>query len=220
MRTPSARPLLQGLHVILDPSVLKGRSVVDALKEAGAGGARLFQYRDKTATGREAYRHATQLRRAAADIGALFLVNDRCDLALAVEADGVHLGQDDLPLALARSIMGPGKLIGVSTHTPAQVIEATSQGADYLGFGPIFATGTKPDHEPVVGIDGLAAIRRLTPLPVFAIGGVTLSTIEAVTKAGANGVALISAICMSPDITGTVREFMKRVERALAPAPE
>ena len=116
---------LKGLYVILDAQALRGRSLVDALREAASGGSRLFQYRDKTSSALEMYRQALQLRRAAADAGALFLINDRCDLALAVDADGVHLGQDDLPLSLARSVLGSGKIIGVSTHGAAQVREAT-----------------------------------------------------------------------------------------------
>jgi len=184
---------------------------VDVLREAASGGARLFQYRDKTSSASEMYRQAVQLRRAAADAGALFLVNDRCDLALAVDADGVHLGQDDLPLSLARRVLGSGKIIGVSTHGAAQVRDATEGGADYLGFGPIFPTATKPDHEPVVGIEGLHQIRPLTRLPIFAIGGLTVDRVEAVVGGGANGVAVVSAILDSPDIAGTVRAFMARL---------
>lgn len=187
-----------------------GRSLVEALRTAVAGGARLFQYRDKAASGLEAYRRATQLRQAASDLGAIFLVNDRCDVALAVDADGVHLGQDDLPLSLARSLLGPEKIIGISTHRPGQVKEATTGGADYIGFGPIFGTATKPDHEPVVGVEGLRHIRPLTPLPIFAIGGITLDSVEAVIKAGANGVAIISAICRAPDIAESVRAFIRK----------
>ena len=202
---------LKGLYVILDAQALRDRSLVDVLREAASGGARLFQYRDKTSSALEMYRQALLLRRAAADAGALLLVNDRCDLALAVDADGVHLGQDDLPLSLARSVLGSGKIIGVSTHGAAQVRDATEGGADYLGFGPIFPTATKPRHEPVMGIEGLRQIRPLTRLPIFAIGGLTVDTVEAVVGAGANGVAVVSAIVDSPDIAGAVRTFMARL---------
>lgn len=202
---------LKGLYVILDAQASRGRSLVDALKEAASGGARLFQYRDKTSPAVEMYRQALQLRRAAADAGALLLINDRCDLALAVDADGVHLGQEDLPPSHARRVLGSGKIIGVSTHGAAQVREAAESGADYLGFGPIFPTATKPRHEPVVGIEGLRRVRPLTGLPIFAIGGLTLDTVEAVIGAGANGVAVVSAILGSPDIAGAVRAFMARL---------
>lgn len=196
--------------MILDAQALQGRSLVDALQDAASAGARLFQYRDKTSPAVEMYRQALQLRRAAADAGALLLVNDRCDLALAVDADGVHLGQEDLPPSLARRVLGAGKIIGVSTHGAVQVREATEGGADYLGFGPIFPTTTKPRHEQVVGIEGLRRVRPLTRLPIFAIGGLTVDTVEAAIGAGADGVAVVSAIVGSPDIAEAVRAFMAR----------
>ncbi|MBI4400340.1 MAG: thiamine phosphate synthase [Nitrospirae bacterium] len=202
---------LTGLYVILDAQASGGRSLLDILREAAAAGARLFQYRDKTSSTREVYRQAVRLRQAAADAGAVFVVNDRCDLALAVEADGVHLGQQDMPLFHARSLLGSGKIIGVSTHRAEDVQAATKGGADYLGFGPIFPTGTKPDHEPVAGIESLRAIRPLTHLPVFAIGGMTVGTVEAVIRAGANGVAVVSAVVEAPDVAGAVRAFMARL---------
>jgi thiamine-phosphate pyrophosphorylase len=157
-----------------------------------------------------AYRQAVLLRQAARDAGARFLINDRCDLALAVDADGVHLGQQDLPIQTARLIMGAGKLIGLSTHTDAQVSAAAAAGADYLGFGPIFPPGSKSDHDPVVGVDGLRRIRRLTLLPVFAIGGITLDHVRAIVEAGADGVAVISAIAHAADVTTVTRGFVSR----------
>ena len=130
----------------------------------------------------------------AADSKILFIVNDRCDVALAVEADGVHLGQSDLPIELARTVVGEHGLIGISTHTPEQVVEATAQGADYLGFGPLFPTSTKKDHEAVVGIQGMNRIRSLTDLPVFGIGGITTESVPEIIEAGASGVAVASGI--------------------------
>ena len=161
---------LRGLYVILDPDAAGGRALTDILAAAADGGARLFQYRNKRASMKEAYRQALALRRTAADAGVTFIVNDRCDLALAVDADGVHLGQDDLPVQDARMLMGKEKLIGLSTHNEAQVRAAAKTDADYLGFGPIFTPGSKQDHDPVVGIDGLKKIRTFTALPIFAIG--------------------------------------------------
>jgi thiamine-phosphate pyrophosphorylase len=206
--------------VVLDPKATGGRSLLDVMTAAMAGGARLFQYRDKAASMREVYDQVIRLRQAASEAGAIFVVNDRCDLALAVDAHGVHLGQDDLPLALARSIMGKEKLIGISTHRAEQVIAATEGGADYLGFGPIYETGTKPDHEPVVGTEGLRRIRSLTSLPIFAIGGITLERIEGVMEAGANGIAVISALAGAPDIASTVRTFLERCSRRGRPGSE
>ena len=212
MSAPSPRGhRLHGLYLILDSRASRARPLIEVLKEAASAGARIFQFRDKISSPLEVYRQATQLRDAAAAAGALFLVNDRCDIALAVEADGVHLGQDDLPLNLARSLLGPGKLIGISTHRADQVKDATSGGADYLGFGPIFQTASKPDHETVVGLAGLREIRALTPLPVFAIGGVSAGTVRQAVEAGADGVAVISAIMDARDIAEAVRAFMAQL---------
>ncbi|MBI5410615.1 MAG: thiamine phosphate synthase [Nitrospirae bacterium] len=196
---------------MLDAQASQKRRLVDLLTQTAAAGARLFQYRDKTSSPAVAYRQALQLRQAAADAGAIFLVNDRCDLALAVGADGVHLGQEDLPLAHARTILGPDKIIGISTHNAFQVQEATKGGADYIGFGPIFPTGTKPDHEAVVGIEGFRTIRPLTHLPVFAIGGITVDKVGELIEAGADGVAVISAVAEASDLVGAVQSFMARL---------
>jgi thiamine-phosphate pyrophosphorylase len=208
----AARPhSLSGLYVILDPSVCPARPLVEVLTTAAEAGASLFQYRNKTASMKEAYAEALALRRAAAKAGVLFIVNDRCDLALAVDADGVHLGQGDLPLDMTKKVMGPDKLIGISTHNPYQVREATAGKPDYLGFGPIFKPGSKQDHDPVVGLEGLRAMRSLTSLPVFAIGGIQIDQAGEVMRAGANGVAIISAILKAPDIGLAVKAFLAKM---------
>jgi thiamine-phosphate pyrophosphorylase len=209
---------LSGLYIILDPSVCPARSLVEVLTAAAEAGASLFQYRNKTAPMKEAYVEALALRQAAARAGVLFIVNDRCDLAMAVDADGVHLGQGDLPLNLARKVMGPNKLIGISTHNPDQVREATAGKPDYLGFGPIFKPGSKQDHDPVVGLEGLRAVRPLTSLPVFAIGGIQLEQVREVMRARADGVAVISAILKAADIKHVVKEFHARISTAASPA--
>jgi thiamine-phosphate pyrophosphorylase len=193
--------------------------LVEVLTAAAEAGASLFQYRNKTAPMKEAYVEALALRQAAARAGVLFIVNDRCDLAMAVDADGVHLGQGDLPLNLARKVMGPNKLIGISTHNPDQVREATAGKPDYLGFGPIFKPGSKQDHDPVVGLEGLRAVRPLTSLPVFAIGGIQLEQVREVMRARADGVAVISAILKAADIKHVVKEFHARISTAASPAP-
>jgi thiamine-phosphate pyrophosphorylase len=165
-----------------------------------------------------AYEEALPLRNAAHELGVLFIVNDRCDLALAVDADGVHLGQGDLPLPLARKVMGPEKLIGISTHSQEQVVAATAGRPSYLGFGPIFTPGSKTDHDPVVGMAGLKAIRQLTRLPIFAIGGITLNNAGEVIRAGADGVAVISAVMKAPDIQQTVSDFVSGLSTTASPA--
>lgn len=217
MSIPPSRKTFHGLYIIVDPHIVRRLTLVEALKEAAAGGAILFQYRDKTAPGRDLYHQAEQLRQAAHDRGATFIVNDRCDVALAVEADGVHLGQDDLPLSLAKAVMGPNKLIGISTHTSEQVREATAGGADYVGFGPIFSTASKTNHEPVVGVEGLRQARLLTPLPIFAIGGITVASAEGIMHAGADGIAVMSAVWAAPDIATAVHVLIERIARASRP---
>ncbi|MEO6112433.1 MAG: thiamine phosphate synthase [Nitrospiraceae bacterium] len=208
----AARPYsLSGLYIILDPSVCPARPLVDVLTTAAEAGASLFQYRNKTASMKDAYVEALALRQAAAKAGVLFIINDRCDLALAVDADGVHLGQGDLPPDLAKKVMGPDKLIGISTHNPDQVREATAGKPDYLGFGPIFKPGSKQGHDPVVGLEGLRAMRSLTSLPVFAIGGIQIDQAGEVMRAGANGVAIISAILKAPDISLAVKAFLAKM---------
>jgi thiamine-phosphate pyrophosphorylase len=209
---------LSGLYVILDPSISSGRTLLDVLTASAKAGAKLFQYRNKTASMKVAYVEALALRKIAHELGVLFIVNDRCDLALAVDADGVHLGQGDLPFQLARKVMGPEKLIGISTHNQEQVVAATAGKPSYLGFGPIFTPGSKLDHDPVVGIEGLRAVRRLTALPIFAIGGIGLNHIEEVVRAGANGVAVISAVMKAPDIQHTVSDFVSRFSATASPA--
>lgn len=210
--------VLSGLYIILDPSVCPPRPLIEVLKTAAEAGAVLFQYRNKTASMKDAYVEALALRQAAAKAGVLFIVNDRCDLALAIDADGVHLGQGDLPLDLARKVMGSEKLIGISTHSPTQVRDATVGKPDYLGFGPIFTPGSKQDHDPVVGLEGLRSIRSLTPLPVFAIGGIQIDQVGEVVRAGANGVAVISAILKAPDISHAVKMFLSQMPRPTSPA--
>ncbi|MDP1948807.1 MAG: thiamine phosphate synthase [Nitrospirota bacterium] len=206
------------LYIILDPSVCPDRPLVEVLTIAAEAGASLFQYRNKTASMKAAYEEALVLRRVAAQAGVLFIVNDRCDLAMAVNADGVHLGQGDLPLDMARKVMGPDKLIGISTHNVAQVMEATVGKPDYLGFGPIFKPGSKQDHDPLVGLEGLQTMCSFTALPVFAIGGIQLEQVQAVMQAGADGVAVISAILKATDIQEAVRSFLDRMPSPASPA--
>jgi thiamine-phosphate pyrophosphorylase len=200
-----ARVPLRGLYIILDSASARRRTLLETLHEAIAAGARLFQYRNKSGSMLHAYEEALPLRRAAADSGVLFIVNDRCDLAMALEADGVHLGQDDLPVEEARAIMGPHRLIGLSTHSPQQVQAIVHGDPDYVAFGPIFPSTSKSDHEPVVGIDGLRSVRGLTRLPLFAIGGITVQNAPSVLRAGADGVVVISAVSDAADVGAAVK---------------
>jgi len=199
---------LSGLYIILDPSVRPDRPLGAVLKAAAEGGAKLFQYRNKVASMREQYGEALPLRKLAGELGVTFLVNDRCDLALAVDADGVHLGQDDLSCRDVRRILGTDKIIGLSTHHAEQVRQANDLELDYIGFGPIFKPVSKQDHDPVVGVDGFKLVRALTSLPVFAIGGIRAEQVSAVMKAGADGIAVISAVVAAPDVRKAVERLI------------
>ncbi len=212
------RHSLHGLYIILDPSVCPDRRLCDVLTESAAAGASIFQYRNKTASMKDAYTEALALRKAAAEARVLFIVNDRCDLALAVGADGVHLGQDDLLFQHARTLMGQDKIIGLSTHNADQVKEAAQLKPDYIGFGPIFTPGSKQDHDPVVGLDGLRQVRPLTTLPMFAIGGIQADQVGAVLQAGANGVAVISAVLKASDVKKAVKDLLTRLTVPTSPA--
>src|SRR3989475_11037737 len=183
---PRRVPFPAGLYLILDPAVAGSLSLTDLVKTALRTGVRFFQLRMKTPHAGEFYDLAAQFCALIRAGEGTFIVNDRVDVAQAVGADGVHLGQEDLPLADARAILGPDKLIGISTHTMNQALEADAGGADYVGFGPIFPTSTKEQPDPVVGIAGLREVRAKVRLPIVAIGGITTKNESEVDAAGAD----------------------------------
>jgi thiamine-phosphate pyrophosphorylase len=176
--------------------------------QARAAGVAFFQYRNKTTARRTVYEAAFVLARTARSLGALFLVNDHADIAAAVDADGVHLGQDDLPIEQARKILGRDKIIGISTHSREQAHDAERSGADYIGFGPVFSTSTK-DAGEAQGIEKLACIRQEVTLPVIAIGGINRTNIREVVRAGADGVAVISAVLSTENIRASAESMVK-----------
>ena len=201
---------LNGLYLILDDRWASHCSLPNVMREAGEAGVKLVQYRNKTGSMNQVFDVASALRQIANEWAIVFVVNDRCDLAMAVGADGVHLGQTDLSLTLARKLVGKEMLIGVSTHNAGQVQQATKDGADYLGFGPIFPTSTKSNHDPVVGIQGMKLIRNLTSLPVFAIGGIGPESVSELCQAGANGVAVASGILDAADRQRAFTQYLTR----------
>ena len=176
-----------------------------------ASGARVLQLRIKSeppATAGQLVRAGTMARRVCSELGAALVINDRIDVALAVGADGVHLGQTDLPLVVARKLVGTRLWIGVSTHDLAQVRAACEGGADYLGFGPVFATATKKTPDPVQGVAGLrAAVDAAGTVPVVAIGGITAAQAREVYGAGAAAICAISAVTGAADVTAAARNF-------------
>jgi thiamine-phosphate diphosphorylase len=201
------------LYAIVDP-LDTGRSPLDLAAAFLAGGARLLQLRLKDTSARTLYDTALALRALTRRADALLIVNDRPDVAAAADADGVHLGQDDVPVAVARTILGPDRLIGVSTHDVDEARAAVAAGADYLGVGPIFTTTSKTGALPPRGLDLLRAVRGLTDRPLVAIGGITPDTAATVHAAGATSIAMIAALTRTADPAATVREVIARLAAA------
>jgi thiamine-phosphate pyrophosphorylase len=200
------------LYAIVDP-LDTGREPLALARAMLAGGARLLQLRLKSVSSGALLAAATAIRERTAAAGATLIVNDRADLARACGADGVHLGQEDLPVEDARRIVGPTAVVGFSTHSETQLEAARSAGADYLAFGPIFATTSKSKADPVLGCERLAAARRLTEGPLVAIGGITAATAPAVLAAGADAVAVIAALVRAPDVERATAELLASLER-------
>ena len=199
------------IYLVTDDGCLQGRELLDCVREALEGGVTLVQYRAKTASSAEMYAEALQLKALCDSFKVPLIINDRLDIVMAVGAAGVHLGQDDLPCAVARRILGEEYLIGVSAHNPAEARAALQSGADYLGCGAVFGTATKADVKKL-GTDGLASICREKGLPVVGIGGVTADNYREVRAAGADGAAIVSGILAQPDIRATV-EAIARVSQ-------
>lgn len=202
-----------GLYVITDRSMSRGRTHVEVAESALAAGASAIQLRDKTAALRSLSTDAVRLREITRSEGVSFIVNDYVDLALAVGADGVHLGQDDLPLPAARRVAGTELIIGKSTHTLEQAIEAEQEGADYIAIGPVFATGTKRGVPPV-GTALVAEVCRRVTVPVVAIGGIKVHNISGVIAAGAAGAAVVSEVVSADDPEMVCRRLIAEMERA------
>ena len=196
------------IYLVTDDGCLQGRALIDCVCEALEGGVTLVQYRAKTASSAEMYAEALQLKALCDSFNVPLIINDRLDIAMAVGAAGVHLGQDDLPCAAARKILGEDYIIGVSAHNPAEAKAALQSGADYLGCGAVFGTATKADVQKL-GTAGLTAICREKGLPVVGIGGVTADNYREVRAAGADGAAIVSGILAQPDIRATVRAIAR-----------
>ena len=196
------------IYLVTDDGCLQGRALIDCVREALEGGVTLVQYRAKTASSAEMYAEALQLKALCDSFNVPLIINDRLDIAMAVGAAGVHLGQDDLPCAAARKLLGEDYIIGVSAHNPAEAKAALQSGADYLGCGAVFGTATKADVKKL-GTDGLAAICKAKGLPVVGIGGVTADNYREVRAAGADGAAIVSGILAQPDIRATVKTIAR-----------
>ena len=193
--------------LIIDPELYPELNLLQVVEDAIAGGISLVQLRLKKSSTKKFYQVATGIATHLRSSPLPLIINDRVDIALACNAAGVHLGQDDLPLAVARQLLGPSKIIGISVNNPDEARRAEEGGADYLGVGPIFATSSKENLRPLLGIEGLKKVRKMTSLPLLAIGGITPENMGAVRQAGANGVAVISGILGAKDIKAQIKKF-------------
>jgi len=207
--------LIPDLYVILDRAAARGRELDGVLEGAIAAGCRMVQLREKEWPSGRLLPLAERLRGRCRAAGVTFIVNDRVDLAVAVEADGVHLGQDDLPPRVARPLLRPGMLLGVSTHSAEQARAAVAARADYVAVGSIFPTATKAGFE-LVGPGLLRALRPEMRVPLIAIGGITAANVGEAIRAGADGVAVISAVCGAPDPEAASRRLLDAIRNARA----
>lgn len=197
------------LYLITDRRQVKGGDLIQALDEALQAGVRAVQLREKDIFSREMYELAFELRKLTARYEAKLIINDRADVALAVDADGVHLGGDSIPLHRVRRILGPEKLIGVSCHNQVSAITAQENGADFITFGPLFHTPSKAQYGDPVGLEKLETVASLLQIPVFGLGGIKYDHIPLVLKTGAHGVGMISAILASESPAASAAEIIR-----------
>lgn len=199
------------LHVLTDTVLQSRHTHAELARMAVAGGADTVQYRQKSGHTRDMIETARAMRDICAGSGVTLIVNDRVDVALAAEADGVHIGQDDFPVALARNLLGAGRIIGVSAGNPDEARRGIADGADYVGFGPVFPTGSKSDAGEAQGLKKLADFTRAVRAPVIAIGGIGAGNAAGVLRSGADGVAVISAVCCQTDPEAATRNLCKLI---------
>ena len=202
------------LYLVTDRALARGRPLADVVRAAVAGGVTCVQLREKEASAREFAAAARELLALLRPLGVPLIVNDRIDVALAAGADGVHVGQQDLSVADARRLGPPGWIVGVSAESVADAARAERDGADYVGASPIFATPTKADHAPPLGLAGLRALRAATKLPLVAIGGLHVGNARETIRAGADGLAVVSAIVAADDPRAAAAELRREIAAA------
>jgi thiamine-phosphate pyrophosphorylase len=200
------------LHLLTDTVLQASYSHVDLTRLAIAGGADTIQLRQKTGTTREMIEVAREMKRVCAAAGVTFIVNDRVDVAIAAEADGVHLGQDDFPIQLARTLLGGDRVIGGSAGTLEEALKCQSEGADYVGCGPVYPTTSKHDAGPASGLSLLKQVMARVSLPVIAIGGITAENAPEVMATGIHGIAVISAVCCQLDPEAATKTLRRAME--------
>jgi thiamine-phosphate pyrophosphorylase len=203
------------LYLVTDEELSRGRPPREVVEAALRGGVTMVQYREKSASTLRMIEEAREIRELCRRAGVPFIVNDRLDVALAVEADGVHMGQDDMPAARARALIGEGMILGVSAGSPEEACRAEADGADYIGASPVFATPTKPDAPTPLGVDGLKRLAAAAHVPVVAIGGMNGENAAQIIAAGAAGIAVVSAIVAADDVEAAARALYAAVRRGL-----
>ena len=209
-----ANSKISGLYVIIDPDACRGRSAAEVAEQALEGGASMLQWRDKRREKGAQLTEARALRELCAEHGALLIVNDHADLALAAGADGVHVGQGDLPVEEVRRIVPAGFIVGASTNNVAEALEAEAAGASYIAIGSIYPTSSKePERTRAASPERLSKVKSAVSVPVVAIGGIDASNIEEVVRAGADAVAVIGAVCGADDPQAAARELVERLEQ-------
>lgn len=205
---------MNGLYLVTDSGIAHqaGHTLPFVVEEACRAGVRWVQLREKELSTRAFLELGVALKHITQAYGAKLIINDRVDIALAIDADGVHVGQDDMPYQLVRSLIGPDKIIGLSINNMAELEAAQGADLDYLGIATIFPTGTKQDTSSLLGLDGLRAICQQTNLPTFAIGGINATNIQSIRQTGASGAAVVSAICGQPSPYEASRELIKLID--------
>jgi len=201
---------LKGLYFLTDRGLSK-QGIVEDVKQVLEAGCRIVQYREKEKSTREMVQEAGEIAGLCKGTGGLFLVNDRIDVAMAVDADGVHLGQDDMPLEVARKILGSEKVIGITAHNLEEALQAEQNGADYVCVSPIFHTDTKKDAGEPAGIDLVRKVKQKVKVPVAAIGGINKENVKQVVDAGADSVAVISAIVCSENVEAAAKAIIEEI---------
>lgn len=207
---------MNGLYLVTDQSLMRGRRIEDVVAAAVQGGAQYVQLREKSLSTRDFVDAAGHIKKLLAARGVPLIINDRVDIALAIEADGVHLGQDDLPYPIARRLLGPDALVGLSVETMEDVVQAEAYDVDYLGISPIFPTTTKLDTKGSWGMEGLSEATRRSRHPLVAIGGLNVTNAAEAIRAGADAVAVVSAICAAADPKTAAAELTAQTRGATA----
>lgn len=210
----SKKPKNFGLYFITD-STLTRKTVIEDARAAIKAGVKIIQYREKNASTRQVIEEASEIKKLCKKNHILFLINDRIDVALAVGADGVHLGEEDMPYKTARKLLGNGKIIGLSAHSAKDALKNEKLGADYTSIGPIYPTTTKKNGHKPIGLNPIKQLKNKLNIPFVAIGGINESNIDEVRKSGAKNIAIISAIIIKTDVEKAARHFIEKINSKL-----